>query len=317
MNNKLTVIIPFLNEGKEVYNTVKNLRENSEQLFEIILINDCSTDGYDYKKVAEDFDALYIEHSKRMGVAASRDEGVRNCSTDYILFLDAHMRVFQKKWVEIFNKELDKDCACLLCASTLSIDSEGEVIEEKLGYGAYFDFTELSIKWLTHECALPEGRVIDIPCVLGAAYACSKEYWLHLEGLKGLRSYGLDEQLISLKVWLDGGKCRLIKDITFGHIFRGVTQTPYEGRAKDYLKNILFIAELFYNFDMKVELLTKLRELRGANFTSEVMNEFVEEDKEFVLACKERYDALFPNSIDYVVALNSQYANLLQDIKNK
>lgn len=184
MNNTLTVIIPFLNEGKEVYNTVKSLREHSEQAFEIILINDCSTDGYDYKKVAEDFDAIYIEHSKRMGVAASRDEGVRNCSTEYILFLDAHMRTCQRDWV---------------------------------------DFTELCVKWSTDECTLPEDRVIDIPCVLGAAYACSKEYWLHLEGLKGLRSYGLDEQLISLKVWLDGGKCRLIKDVTFGHIFREAT----------------------------------------------------------------------------------------------
>ena len=28
--NKLTVIIPFLNEGKEVYNTVRNLRDSTD-----------------------------------------------------------------------------------------------------------------------------------------------------------------------------------------------------------------------------------------------------------------------------------------------
>ena len=43
--NELTLIIPFLNEGEEVYNTVKNLRENSIYDFNIILINDASSDG--------------------------------------------------------------------------------------------------------------------------------------------------------------------------------------------------------------------------------------------------------------------------------
>ncbi|WP_303011998.1 glycosyltransferase family 2 protein [uncultured Bacteroides sp.] len=103
MGAKLTVIIPFLNEKEEVRNTVKSLRESSDQCFKIILINDCSTDGYDYKKIAEDFETQYIEPSKRMGVAASRDEGVSKCNTDYFLFLDAHMRVFQRDWVEIID----------------------------------------------------------------------------------------------------------------------------------------------------------------------------------------------------------------------
>lgn len=51
MEATLTVIIPFLNDKEEVRNTVKSLHENSDQCFKIILINDCSTDGYDYKIV--------------------------------------------------------------------------------------------------------------------------------------------------------------------------------------------------------------------------------------------------------------------------
>ena len=49
--HKLTVIIPFLNEGQEVYNTVKNLRLSSDIEFDILLINDASSDGYNYKKM--------------------------------------------------------------------------------------------------------------------------------------------------------------------------------------------------------------------------------------------------------------------------
>lgn len=51
MGAKLTVIIPFLNKKEEVRNIVKSLRESSDQCFKVILINDCSTDGYDYKKL--------------------------------------------------------------------------------------------------------------------------------------------------------------------------------------------------------------------------------------------------------------------------
>lgn len=317
MNKKLTVIIPFLNEKEEVRNTAKSLRESSEQDFEIILINDCSTDGYDYKKVAADFDAHYIEHTERMGVAASRDEGVSKCSTEYFLFLDAHMRVYQKDWVDILVKELENNEKCLLCASTLSIDTDGQATTEKLGYGACFDFSELSVHWLTSENATSEERIIDIPCILGAGYACSKKYWSHLEGLSGLKSYGLDEQLISIKVWLDGGKCRLIKDVIFGHIFREITSVPYESRSKDFFKNVLFIAELFYGFKMKVDLMQKVRAERGANFISEVLEELIENEETYILSSKQRYKTTFTNSIDYVVTINSPFFDEVQNKRTK
>ena len=49
--NELTVIIPFLNEGEEIYNTVKNLRETAGDEINIILINDASEDKYDYESI--------------------------------------------------------------------------------------------------------------------------------------------------------------------------------------------------------------------------------------------------------------------------
>ncbi len=43
---KLTLIIPFLNEGKEVFHTVRSIRETSDQV-DILLIKD----GEDFQKV--------------------------------------------------------------------------------------------------------------------------------------------------------------------------------------------------------------------------------------------------------------------------
>lgn len=46
-----------------------------------------------------------------------------------------------------------------------------------------------------------------------------------LRGLEGLRNYGADEQFISLKVWCEGGRCTLLKDVVIGHIYR--KRAPY------------------------------------------------------------------------------------------
>lgn len=307
MDTKLTVIIPFLNEKEEVRSTVKSLRENSDFDFEIILINDCSTDGYDYKKVAEDFGTKYIEHSERMGVAASRDEGVNKCNTEFFLFLDAHMRVYQRDWVEILVRELEKERKCLFCTSTLSLDKDGVQNTDNLGYGSRIDFQDLSAPWMTDEVDNSDDRIIDIPCVMGASYACSKSYWLYLDGLNGLKSYGFDEQLISIKVWLDGGRCRLLKDIKFGHIFRVAMPVPYEVRPKDFLKNLLFVTELFLGFDMKLKILHKYRAECGAQYVSEIINELVENEGHFILERKQHYNTIFPYTIERVIDINNRF----------
>ena len=237
--HKLTVIIPFLNEGQEVYNTVKNLRLSSDIEFDILLINDASSDGYNYKKIANEFNAYYIEHKERKGVAASRDEGVELCATEYFLLLDAHMRVYQSDWVNILINELQKDKRTLFCCKTKLLNKNGELSPKDInahGFGAYFDFNNLLVPWIDKDF-YPEESVCEIPCVLGASYACCKTYWQYLKGLTGLKSYGLDEQLISIKVWLEGGKCKLLKNIAFGHIFRTIENVPYPVEAIDYIYN--------------------------------------------------------------------------------
>ncbi len=246
----LTIIIPFLNEGIEVYNTVKSIRDTADIDLNIILINDASTDGFDYKSVAIEFNAQYIVHSERRGVASSRDEGVNLCITDYFLLLDAHMRFYQNDWAFILIRELDKDNRALYCCQTLylRVDEDGNLLvrdNRNTIYGAYLysDINTLyTVKWNRYD-PNPNEPIVDIACVLGASYATNKKYWKYLNGLKGLRSYGRDEELISLKVWLEGGRCRLLKEVAIGHIYR--TSMPYEYLSIDMIYNLLYIAELF------------------------------------------------------------------------
>lgn len=271
-DNELTLIIPFLNEGEEVYNTLKNLRENSIYDFNIILINDASSDGYNYQSIAQQFNVTYIEHSERKGVASSRDEGVEICSTQYFLLLDAHMRVFQNDWVALILKELQDNQRTLFCCKTLSLDEKGNLLKKRInraGCGAYFNFDDLSVDWVTDSL----NETSEIPCVLGASYACNKSYWKYLQGLEGLKSYGMDEQFISIKVWLEGGHCKLIKSVTFGHIFRIEAQVPYEPKPIEFFYNQFLLAELFFK-DIH-EILVFLRTVKE-KYGKELFNNVLE-----------------------------------------
>ena len=306
---ELTVIIPFLNEGEEVYNTVKNLRDTASDKINIMLINDASEDGYDYKAVADKFDAAYICHSERKGVAASRDEAVENCPTEFFLLLDGHMRFFQNDWVELIVQELYKDGRALLCCQSISFkkDTDGYDVSETdkvTTYGAYIDLSEngdMRAKWNTKD-PNPEENVVDIVCVLGAAYACNKSYWKYLGGLKGLRSYGLDEQLISMKVWMEGGKCKLLKSVGAGHIYR--TNFPYKTADIDILYNKFYVAELFLPQPEKY-MLFKYWEKQIPVLYRQAISKMVE-DRSFIKEQSSYYQTIFNHSIDKFLLANGE-----------
>lgn len=249
MEEKLTIIIPFLNEGIEVRNTLSSLVAHCSQNINIILINDASDDNYDYNLVAQEFNTLYIHNKKRLGVAASRDLGVDLCQTPYFLFLDAHMRFYNNAWSNIIIKELQQNDRALLCCQTKVLRKENENTKEEdmenLAFGANLHINEddkiLQAEW-KYEEYYPEKEIEAIPCILGAAYAASKRYWKYLKGLKGLQQYGSDEVYISLKTWLEGGQCLLLKNIVIGHIYRKAP--PYTLDTVYTVYNKLWIAEL-------------------------------------------------------------------------
>lgn len=244
----LTVIIPFLNEGKEVVETVKSLKSYVFDKIDIIVINDFSTDEIDYQSMLSPYGVYYVLNKKRLGVAASRDLGVNLCATPYFLLLDAHMRVYEDKWLDDIIDLLKENDRQLLCAQTKQLwkDDNGEIEELKdvaPVYGAYATFNKgkLSpgIEWNYIQKDESE-KLQPIACVLGAGYAASKRYWQYLRGLEGLKFYGCDEVYISLKVWLEGGRCILLKEHSFGHIYRN--KAPYQIPHSSFVYNYLMIA---------------------------------------------------------------------------
>lgn len=313
--NELTIIIPFLNEGEELHNTIQSIREHAGKNVDVLLIDDASTDDCDYRNVAVKFDATYIRNEQRLGVAASRDKGIGICRTPYFLLLDAHMRFYDAQWLGIIIRELKADERTLLCCQTKVLQKEdGHVYEDKggVGWGACFQFDfqspSVDIKWNVTEND-PMVLKEEIPCVLGAAYAATKTYWNYLRGLSGLKSFGHDEAYISLKVWLEGGKCILLKDAIVGHIYR--TRAPYLIPEADFVYNQLLVADLLLPVLWQGRILEVLKKKYGQVFVDAYKR--LRECPE-VPELKEYYRKIFTREFDYILSFNKLHQEAEQAI---
>lgn len=249
---QLSIIIPFLNEGEEVLLTIESIRNTIKDTADIIVINDCSIDGVDYQEMVKDLQVYYILNRKRKGVAASRDLGIKLCKTPYFLLLDAHMRFYEEDWaIKIINKLIENERQLLCCQGLfLSKRKDGTIISQDKSccFGAFMPCLKNTylpdIKWNTFE-QLPNELEETIPFVLGAGYAASCQYWKYLRGLEGLEYYGSDEAYISLKVWMEGGKCTLLKNVVIGHIYR--EEAPYKHYNVAEVFNYLWISRLLFS----------------------------------------------------------------------
>lgn len=233
---KITLIIPFRNEGDQVYKTCKSFSTYcDESMYDIICINDKSDDGYDYTELLQFRNLKLLKNEIRLGVAGSRDKGVMNASGEYIFILDGHMRVFDDVITQILNI-VPKYPNSLFCC-------QSDIIRKELSTGKFKLNRQPNSRGCTLESNIkgdflnyywdyirPEDNyksILPIQCVMGAAYIIKRDYYIKLHGLNGLQQYGLDEQFLSAKVYMSGGGVYLLKDIHVAHIYRQGMPLPY------------------------------------------------------------------------------------------
>ena len=85
-----TVIIPLYNKEKYIENAIKSVLNQTFTDFNLLIINDFSTDKS--VEIASKYISDTVEiihHEKNAGLAAARNTGIKNTNSNYITFLDA------------------------------------------------------------------------------------------------------------------------------------------------------------------------------------------------------------------------------------
>lgn len=85
-----TVIIPLYNKENYVENTLKSILNQTFTDYEVLVVNDCSTDeSVEIIKPYLSESIKLLEHSANKGLSASRNTGIKKAEANYITFLDA------------------------------------------------------------------------------------------------------------------------------------------------------------------------------------------------------------------------------------
>lgn len=222
---KISVLLSFYNEGDEVINTVASVRDTARDRVDIVVVDDCSDDARDYEAELLTYNVRYHKNANRMGSSAGKQKATELCATPYFIILDAHCRMYTPNWVDILESEFQKPEAqkTVYCCGCWGFTEEsGEKNPKKTKtYGSYFAYSSHSLflsVWNTRNYGGVEA--FDIPCILGANYACSKEWWDYIGGHKGLYLYGREEPFVSIKSKMAGGYVKCLPSLITGHKYR-------------------------------------------------------------------------------------------------
>jgi glycosyltransferase involved in cell wall biosynthesis len=111
---KISVIIPAYNAENYIERTLNSIINQSFQAYEIIVIDDGSTDNT-YKIVKEKFPSIKLFWQKNQGPSAARNYGIRIAAGDWITFLDAddeYMPDLLENYFKILNQKKDIVWCC-------------------------------------------------------------------------------------------------------------------------------------------------------------------------------------------------------------
>jgi len=105
---KISIIIPTYNRAHLLPDAVNSVLNQTYQNFEIIIVDDCSTDNT--KEVVGKFGdkrIKYIRHSKNKGVSAAFNTGIKNSTGEYLTIVTDDNMLFSQSLEKIVNKFKD------------------------------------------------------------------------------------------------------------------------------------------------------------------------------------------------------------------
>lgn len=136
MSILVSIITPMYNSGKFIESTIKSVQEQTYQNWEMIIIDDASSDGS--AKIAESFATKderikLIKLDSNKGPAVARNRGIKEAAGRYIAFLDSDDLWHEEKLYKQL-KFMKKNHYAFTYTGFEKINEEGKVIGAIIPY---------------------------------------------------------------------------------------------------------------------------------------------------------------------------------------
>ena len=267
---KFSVIIPVYNTEKYLERCLESVLNQNFKNYEIIIINDGSTDGS--KKIIEKYlkkhkNIIYIENKSNKGLSNARNNGVLESNGEYLLFLDS-----DDYYNEGFLKKLNvniKDNVDVIKYKIRDVFEDKKIIE----YGdPLFTVTDgvSAFKYLS------KSHYIEVACT----YCYKKSFWKKNQFKFAENTFHEDFGLIPLVI-LKAKSIKCLDYIGYNYFQRAgsiMNSDDYEKtkkKALDFLEHFKFLkkesskisADLaIFNSYIANSLIIKATTLKGEDY---------------------------------------------------
>lgn len=197
-DKKVSIIIPVYNTEEYLNDCFDSvLRQNFKNL-EVIVINDCSTDGSldIIKKYQKEHGFILINNKNNLGLARSRNLGIKKATGDYIVFLDSDDMLYDNNIRLLLENALRYE-ADLVISKLNSFNSKGE-------YGYYSD------KYIDDYFV---GNLKDNKKIVNCISVCSKLYKASLiKDIKFLEGTVHEDNSFTIRAYYNACKIVIIPE---------------------------------------------------------------------------------------------------------
>lgn len=222
-----SVVIPLYNKELSIKNTIQSVLEQSFQEFEIIVVNDGSTDKSASVVESIHDERIRLVHQNNQGVSVARNRGVREARYNWIVFLDGddlweenHLSTFAEMIMKYPNDKV-------FCTSHSKSKYKGGYVPKDIGeYEIIDDYFEEVMK--------------HVDFIWTSATCINKSVFDNVGGFPVGINRGED-----LDLWARIGKqYRIIRSRTLTAIYRLDSENKLTGKRSKYGNSILSIIDL-------------------------------------------------------------------------
>jgi len=252
VSEKVSFILPSLNEGDNLYKTIKSLCDTSTCDYEIIVIDNGSTDGStDFIENGNcDIPTRLFKIANPLGVARARNFGAAFAEGDIVVFVDAHI-VFPYDWITPIIEVVQREDVGIVAPAVSAWGAPGA-----LGFGMHWTDATLNVEWLGKQCEDPYA----VPMLPGLCQAFRWDFFHEIDGFDtGMVGYGTEDLEICLRTWLLGYKVFIVPEIEISHLFRA--NAPYDLHWTDTVYNMLRATYAHFNSQRADRVIAEIKSL--------------------------------------------------------
>lgn len=170
----LSIIIPLYNKRNSLRNCIQSVLNQTYKKFELIIVDDGSTDGSE--EVVKEFsdDRIRFERKENGGVSSARNRGVKLAKNPWIAFLDAD-DIWAEWHLETIVHLFESEPLALVLSTSIDTFVSSQGVESKLNSVSkefnHYLIKDLHKDWLEKKQVIcSSSAVVHISCFARVGY---------------------------------------------------------------------------------------------------------------------------------------------------